>query len=144
MDNKNPPLSSFYCFLSTLVLKLCSIKHLLELHAHLHPFFNGEPLDGWQKAEQKQFIFISEAARESIRRRDLRFRGGGLPFPFKSDSHLLMQARTRLHKREAIADDRPGSMLLVFLSLSLQLLTASCCLSAMQAGHNVTGEHRQC
>lgn len=120
------------------VLKLCSIKHLLELHPHLHSFFNGEPLQRGQKAQQKQFIFISEVG-EGICRTYLSF-CGGLPFTFKRDAHLLMVVWTGLHKREAGADNGQGTvlLLLVFISLFLQVIATSSSLCGMKTASSIT------
>lgn len=124
----------FIAFWWALVLKLCSIKHLLKLHPHLHPLFNGKPLQWGQKAEQKQFIFISEVG-EGVCRTYLSF-CGGLPFTFQRHSHLLMVVWRGLHKRKASTNDRKWTVLLVFILLFLQVITTSSSLCGMKAGYS--------
>ena len=130
-----------YCLLmNPLVLKLSSIKHLLEFHPHLHPLFNGEPLQWGQKAEQKQFVFISEAG-EAIWGTYLSV-CGGLPFTFKWDSYLLVAVWRGLHESKARTDNRQGK-LLVFIMLFLQVITTSSSLCGVKAGYSISGLHRQ-
>lgn len=121
MTNCNllPPTTVF------LVVKLCSVKHLLKPHPDLHLLLVGKPLYGGQQAEQEQFIFISEAAAGVCR--TLLNLCARLSFRFKRGFNDLMAAWTGVSRRINSIDNWQEVELLLLDSvlLFLQVMCSS-------------------